>query len=132
MLTLFYLWNSKSATDKDTGIVIFFLDIILLTALSFSVGYFCSNTACAVFAALLLAACLPAPFYFKYREKLRLSMLPPKGSPNKAYLEFQIAFDRAAPWRMYGDMFFDLFSPKSFVFFAILIAAGKLVAHFVG
>ena len=128
---MLYLFLSRTGPDKDMGIIIFFCDVVLLIALSFAVGYFCSIGMCALFAIVLLAACLPAPFYFEYREKLRLSLLPPKGSPNKAYLDFQIAFDRATPWTMYGDVFFDLFSLKSFAFFAAVIAIGKTVAYFV-
>ena len=132
MLTLFYLWLSKNATDKDTGIVFFLIDIILFAALCFMIGYFRSVDICVFFTIILLAACLLSPYYHRYREKLRLNLLPPKGSLNKAYLDFQIAFDKRAPWRTFGDAFFELFNPITFVFFAIVITIGKLVAHFVG
>ena len=128
---MLHLLLSRTGPDKDNGVIILIFDIGLLTALSFAVGYFCSIGMCVYFAIALLVTCLPAPFYYQYREKLRLSMLPPKGSPNKAYLDFQIAFDRATPWRMYGDVFFDLFSPKTYIFFAAVIAIGKTVAYFV-
>ena len=42
MLTLLYLLLSRTETDKETAIVVFFIDIILLAALCFAVGYFCS------------------------------------------------------------------------------------------
>lgn len=131
MLTFFYLLFLRSDINKDTAIVIFFVDIVLLVGLCFSVGYFCSIATSLLFTAALLLVCLPAPFYFDHRKKIRLELLPPKGSSNKAYLDFQIAFDKRAPWRIYGDMFFDLFCPKSFVFFAIVTAIGKIVVYFV-
>lgn len=111
--TLYFLFGRG---DKDTGIVLAFVDLIALVALSFMGGRWLSWAGVILSITMLIVAMWGTRAYFEWREKQRQRLIKTPGWNG---------FGGFPAWVPLADMWADIFGGAG-VFFMIVLILGKL------
>jgi len=113
-ISTLYFWFGRG--DKDTGLVLAFVDLIALVVLSFVGGRWLSLAGVMLTIAVLIVAMRGTRAYFVWREKQRQRLIKTPGWNGTSGFP---------SWIPLADMWADLFGGGG-VFFMLMLILGKL------